>query len=135
MLMRDQPTGDQLLETARSILREELLPALPAEKRHAASMIANAMGIAIRQLLHGDAADQAELDALRRILSLSAADGEAHGPELRPLLIDGNRRLAEWIRLGRADEGPLHRAVREHLFKVTWQKVAESNPKYLAAPG
>lgn len=131
--MRDQPTGEALLETARGILRDELLPALPAEKRHAALMIANAMGIAIRQLQHGDAADRAELDALRRILSLPAADGEAQGPNLRPLLIDGNRRLAEWIRTGRADVGAPHQAVREHLFKVTRQKVAESNPKYLAA--
>ena len=68
--MRGQPTGEQLLETARGLLRDELLPALPADKRHAALMIANAMAIAGRQLKNGEAHDREELAALAALLPL-----------------------------------------------------------------
>lgn len=129
--MRDQPTGDQLLDTARSVLREELLPALPAHKRHAALMIANALSIAARQLKNGDAAERAELAALERLLSESCAAGTDDAVALRSALVAANRKLAHWIRSGRTDEGPLRDGVRAHLAGVIRHKVAESNPKYL----
>lgn len=127
--MRDQPTGDQLLDTARAILREELIPALPADKRHAALMIANAMAIAARQLRNGDAPERDELANLARILSLPAAD-TATGA-LREMLLERNRELCRWIRGGRTDAGSLRHAVRKHLLDTTRRKVEESNPKAL----
>ena len=102
--MRERPTGDQLLEAALSLLRDEVLPALPAEKRHAALMIANAMGIAMRQLRNGDAPEQQELAALERILL--AQPGNDAGPvpsDARDRLLELNRRLSLAIRQGRAD--------------------------------
>jgi hypothetical protein len=42
--------GERLLETARGVLIDELLPVLPADKRHAALMVANAMAIAARTM-------------------------------------------------------------------------------------
>lgn len=127
--MRDQPTGDQLLDTARAILREELIPALPADKRHTALMIANAMAIAARQLRNGDAPERDELANLARILSLPAAD-TATGA-LREMLLERNRELCRWIRGGRTDAGSLRHAVRKHLLDTTRRKVEESNPKAL----
>ncbi|BAL24593.1 DUF6285 domain-containing protein [Azoarcus sp. KH32C] len=127
--MRDQPTGDQLLDTARAILREELIPALPADKRHAALMIANAMAIAARQLRNGDDPERDELANLARILSLPAAD-TATGA-LREMLLERNRELCRWIRGGRTDAGSLRHAVRKHLLDTTRRKVEESNPKAL----
>lgn len=131
--MRDRPTGEELLETARKVLREELLPALPADKRHAALMIANALSIAARQLKNGDGGERAELAALERLLSEPFALRADDGPALRDALGAANRRLSQSIRAGRADAGPLRDEVRRHLADVVRAKVAESNPKYLGA--
>lgn len=129
--MRDRPTGDELLDTARQVLRDELMPALPADKRMAALMIANALSIAARQLKNGDGEERAELAALERLLSepFAATAGDAQGQ--RSALVAANRKLAQWIRSGRADDGPLRDNVRAHLDRVIRHKVAESNPKYL----
>ena len=134
--MREQPSGEHLLETARNLLREELLPALPEQRRHAALMIANAMAIAMRQLKNGEAAEREEAAALERILSIRHNhDVEAVHALARDRLLDLNRRLCQAIREGRADAGPLRDAVREHLLRVARLRVAESNPKYLAPTG
>lgn len=130
--MRYQPTGDQLLDTARTLLRDELIPALPPEKRHVALMIANAMAIATRQLQAGEAPQQREVAELRRMLSAEAGDDTAEGVSARTQLAPLNRRLCERIRVGHADSGPFHDAVWQHLRAVVRQEVAESNPKYLA---
>src|SRR5574338_1428127 len=125
--MRDRPTGDELLETARTVLRDELMPALPADKRHAALMIANALAIAGRQLKNGDTAQRAELDALGRLLSEPpAVTGEVQS--LQSALVAANRKLAAWIRAGATDEEPWRDSVRAHLAAVARRKVAESNP-------
>lgn len=127
--MCDQPTGDQLLETARDVLRDELIPALPSEKRHAALMIANAMTIAMRQLRNGDENERQELVALQQILGYN--EPSRTNNDRVNLLIDCNRCLCQWIREGRADSGQLHDLVWKHLIKVTRHRVTESNPKYL----
>lgn len=131
--MREPPTGDQLLEAALGLLRDEVLPALPTDKRRAALMIANAMGIAMRQLRNGDAAEQQELAALERILLAQP------GPDANPVpsdaqdrLLDLNRRLCLAIRQGQADSVETNDSVREHLLRVARHRVAESNPKYLS---
>lgn len=131
--MRDQPNGAELLDTARGVLRDELLPLLPADKRTAALMIANALSIAARQLRNGDADERAELDALERLLSEPVAVGADDPQALRAALVAANRKLAAWIRAGRADDGPLRDNVRGHLAAVMRRKVAESNPKYVGA--
>ena len=106
--MVDNTHGERLLETARELLREELLPALPAHQRHAALMIANAMAIAAREL---NRRDDASLNAAR-----AAAD----------------RQLCASIRAGRVDEGAAAAQVHAQLLASTRARVEVSNPKYLA---
>jgi hypothetical protein len=127
--MRDQPTGDQLLDTARALLRDELIPALPADKRHSALMIANAMAIAARQLKNGHDAEREELAALEALLATSPAG--APPTSLREALCEGNRQLCQWIREGQADAGALRKGVHRHLLRTIRHKLAESNPKAL----
>ncbi|SIR58747.1 hypothetical protein SAMN05421829_1223 [Aromatoleum tolulyticum] len=136
--MRDEPTGEQLLDSARNVLREQLMPALPAASRHAALMIANAMSIAMRQLQNGDEPERAELRALEKILLAGDGDGDGDGDgageagtSMRARLKELNRRLSHWIRDGQADAGEIRDAVRAHLVQVARTKVGESNPKYL----
>ena len=45
-LPEDRPDGNLLLDVARRVLLEELLPLLPEDRRLDGLMIANAMGIA-----------------------------------------------------------------------------------------
>lgn len=130
--MREQPTGDKLLESARSLLRDELIPALPADKRHAALMIANALGIAARQLKNGDSPEQQEVESLERILSNQPADGQSVRPLLAERLLELNAQLCAAIRDGRTDAGALHESTRAHLLHVARHRVTESNPKFLA---
>lgn len=136
--MRDDPNGIDLLETARTLLRTELIGLLPPERRGQALMIANAMAIAARQLATGNQSDLQELEGLRQLLAVPpfavvAADA------LRPALVAWNGRLGDAIRDGRADPGSaLHADTAAFLLATARRKVEESNPKYLApadAPG
>ncbi|NML15603.1 DUF6285 domain-containing protein [Azohydromonas caseinilytica] len=133
--MRDHPDGAELLAAARALLRDTLLPALPAEHRHAALMIANAMGIAERQLRAGDAPAAAEWQSLHRLLEGETADeaiNRVPAAGLDEELIRLNRLLVQRIRAGEADPGrPLHPGLRHHLEMVALQRLAESNPKAL----
>jgi hypothetical protein len=135
--MRDHPDGAELLQAARALLRDSVLPALPAEQRHAALMIANAMGIAERQLRAGDAPAVEEWRSLRRLLGVGDAADEPAPPsadELDAALLGLNRTLVQRLRAGEADPGQaLHAALRHHLEFVALQRLAESNPKALPA--
>ncbi|BAL24660.1 DUF6285 domain-containing protein [Azoarcus sp. KH32C] len=133
--MRDEPTGEQLLETARNLLREDVLPALPPERKHAALMIANAMAIAMRQLKHGEDGERSEFKALGALLGRSGQDEPAGGADLRRRLKELNREFAHAIRAGRADEGVWRDAARQHLLDSARLKLIESNPKYLGGQG
>jgi hypothetical protein len=119
--MRDRPTGDELLTCARKVVRDEVLTALPADKRHAVLMVMNAMSIAERQLRYGEAPEREELAAIRRLLGEDFSD-----------LAVGNRRLCDVIRGGRADPGRRERgALFAYLRGSGRQRLLESNPKIL----
>ncbi len=132
--MRERPTGGELLTIARKVLREELMPLLPEERRYDALMVANAMAIAARQIAFGDAPERRERQDLAGLLGETVerdgvmAVSEAVG--------DLTRRLSAEIRSGEFDPGtPRHDAVHMFLLDVTVQKLLESAPKYLEAAG
>ncbi len=131
--MRDQPSGAELLAAAQKVMRERILAILPADRKHEALMIANAMSIAARQLEQGEAPERAELQALSGLCELAPV--EAGNPQaLRAALVEANRALAHAIRAGAAVPGQTQRsAILAHLRQVARQRVQESNPKYLKA--
>ena len=53
--MRDEPSGAALLDTARRSLMEEVVPGLSGRPRYVALMVANAIGIAAREIAQADA--------------------------------------------------------------------------------
>lgn len=131
--MRQRPYGHELLETARLLLREELLHTLPEEKKLLALMIANTMGIAARQLAAGDAPAHNEWISLTRILGKDIASS-LPSDNLIEHLSSLNRELCASIREGKTDpDGVLRMPVGDHLREVARQKLLESNPKYLDA--
>jgi hypothetical protein len=102
--MLERPDGPDLLATAREVLLNELLPALPPEKVFAARMVANAMAIAAR-------AAQADVDAVAP----------------RDLA-----QLSREIRAGRHDPGtPSHDGVRAWLRDYARLRAGVSAPKAL----
>jgi hypothetical protein len=133
-LMRAEPDGVSLLDAASLLMRNDILPALPADKRHGALMILKALSIAGTQLKDGDLPMQQELKMLDALSEMKGdtvlSDGDALQMELTAL----NRELVSLIRDGNADEGTqMHDAVFSVLRRMTKQRVMESNPKILDA--
>ncbi|MDC0033263.1 DUF6285 domain-containing protein [Alphaproteobacteria bacterium] len=128
--MRERPTGEELLMIARKLLREELVPLLPEERRYDALMVANAMAIAARQIAFGDAPERHELQDLDDLLG-GTKNKDSTTP-MGDVLGDLYRRLGAQIRKGQVDPGtPCHDSVYAFLLDVTIQKLRESAPKAL----
>ena len=126
--MRNRPYGHELLGIAATTFRDELLPALPEDRKYLAMMRLNALGIAERQLGTGDDAQLAEVAALEALLGVPT-DADA---SLNARLAALNRVLAQRIRKGALDDD---RAAQQLLWAITLQKVRESSPRYLKAEG
>ncbi|MUG33386.1 DUF6285 domain-containing protein [Psychrobacter sanguinis] len=141
--MRELPQGAALLQYAREILRKEILPVLPAEHRLTGLMIANAMGIAARQLHNGDEQDYQELIALRTLLDSlghefispsSTADSQPEKLQFSHILSHTtlqqeltilNRQLAKIIR--KRELKDQQALVFNHLEHITAIRAAESS--------
>lgn len=125
--MRDRPDSGELLQIARTRLLEELLPALPAENKYSALMVAAAMAIVMRELENGDVAETEELAMLCELLG-DDFSGNAG-------LLDANRQFADGLRSGEFELSGANQDLARHILKhVTLYKLAESNPKYLTKP-
>jgi hypothetical protein len=122
--MRHDPKAADLLETARTVLREAILPQLPPSARYQALMVANAMAIAARQIAAGERPVE---EAGRRLAAIHGVPPEP-GLDLEGL----ERRLAADLRRGAFDEpGEAREAVFDHLWRTACDRAAESNPKAL----
>lgn len=121
--MRERPLGSELLEIARSVLREKLLKNLPTELHYDALMIANAMAIAARQLEFGEKPEQEEMASLLALLNETK-----QADNLRAELLRLNRLLVNKVRSGEFDNGA---AAKAHLWAAAVQKCKESAPKAL----
>lgn len=129
-LPEDRPDGNLLLDVARRVLLEELLPLLPEDRRLDGLMIANAMGIAAREL---EAGATPLREALGRLAAIYREPVPAELPdaEASDMLMRLNRRLAADIRAGVFDSGAKHDALLAHLEATTRARLAITNPKIL----
>lgn len=118
--MRDRPGGAELLAEARRLLREELAPSLEGGRRYQALMIANALGMAERELLAGERPLEAERKALAELLGREGS------------LATLNAAFAAALRDGRLAGDPEAYAL---LLAETRSRVAESNPRALEDSG
>ena len=129
-MSRHQTSGAALLEEARALLKDELVGLLPPERRLDALMIANAMGMAERELRAGGDPEAEEIARLATFLdddpSMDAADERAEDcAGLR-------RRLVEAIRAGWHDgDAALHDLL---IRSLTW-RLRETDPRVLEAAG
>lgn len=110
-----------LLEAARAALRGEVMPAVAPERRYEAAMVANAVGIAAREVRQGAAAREAER------ADLAAFYGDDGGAPLDDL----RSRLCRELRAG--DVGARGEArLRGLLLAAVRRRLAISNPDHLA---
>ena len=98
--MRDRPNGAALLEVARLSLLEQVAPALKGQPRYLVLMVANAIGVAAREIKEKDryehawnavarVADDVDDSADARVIglakSLRSAEFDAHSALYRAL--------------------------------------------------
>ena len=91
--MRDQPDARALITECLRVLREELTPELTGEARFKALMLANALGMAQREL--GTASDSGEDAAARELVAeLRKGDHAGKAETYEALREDVLRRVA-----------------------------------------
>lgn len=91
--MRDRPDAEALIAECRRVLRDELAPGLQGEARFKALMIANALGMAQREL--AAPAEQADGEAAARLVAaLRAGKGHGSAETYAALKRDVERRVA-----------------------------------------
>ena len=109
--------AEALLGLAIEMLRSEIAPALPADKRYAAAMIANALDIAMRAVsVEDDAGSLTLLDAFYE-------DGDGTAAQ-----------LSRDIRSGMIDEAT-HPDLRKRLKAHLVSELKVRNPRFLATRG
>ncbi|PKM22026.1 MAG: hypothetical protein CVV10_06380 [Gammaproteobacteria bacterium HGW-Gammaproteobacteria-14] len=118
--MRIRPNGSDLLDAVITVLRDEILPTMPAEQQYSMRMVLNAIGIARRQLSNGTDREQQEQALLTELLGIGGNPEEL------------SRQLAASVRDGQAKSSP---ALKNLLWQVTWRRVEESTPRYLRQEG
>ncbi|MHC8943536.1 DUF6285 domain-containing protein [Advenella incenata] len=122
--MSNQPDAHNLLVTARQLLLDELVPVLDEQHRYAALMIANAIGIAAREIAPPVAEDDIG-KALDAFLAGVGADGEYSS-------VSAEAALAQLIRHRKIPaDRKSGEALTDFLMHLTRSKLRISNPKFL----
>jgi hypothetical protein len=110
-MINDEPDARGLVSIALRTFRDSVLPAVPAERRFEALMIANALGIAERELAaKPDAAQEARIPQLCSDIDAGAYDAPERQADLRKVLWEltrarlaiSNPRLLDPAKLGAA---------------------------------
>lgn len=125
--MNDRPTALELIRIANDTLVTAVLPDAKPEQLYPLRMIANALGIAARELAAHDK-DAAEET---RGLALLYNDSKNPGSPFEDISAR-NRRFARDLRCGRFESNLAQEAqVRQHLITTARRKLAAAYPKGL----
>ncbi|MFK8333019.1 DUF6285 domain-containing protein [Pseudomonas sp. BJa5] len=115
----DNTTAIDLLDTAREVLLDTLLPTLDKAHHYECRMIARAMAVAARQIARGADAERIEAGAVAALLD-----------DQQATTADARARLAGLIRSGAFDH-PDERQQRllEALLRINRARLAITSPK------
>jgi hypothetical protein len=128
--VNDRPDTLELLRCVSHTLTREILPGAQPEQLYTLRMIANALGIATRELESHDTNAVAEMRGLNTLYALyGALDGKTTpAAELHAY----NRHFAQDIRRGAFETSrALEAALRQHLRATAHAKLAAAYPKGL----
>ena len=115
---QDSPTAKALLETAISLLRNQVLPNTPAAQKLNLLMIANAMAIAAREFKGSSELEGAAMSDLKKL----------YPEEMCGSFAELNGILSSDIRSGKFDDSY---AVYSTLVENTRRRLEISNPRHL----
>jgi len=122
--MNDHPDALELIRIASQTLVQDILPGALPEQRYTLRMIANALGIAAREL------ELRDTDSALETLGLNTLYGETKNAED---LQQRNRQLSRDIRRGTFESNSAQQAkLRQHLLATARAKLAAAYPKALA---
>jgi hypothetical protein len=130
--MQDRPTASELLDAVRTFLEADVVPALEGPRQFHARVAANVLAIVGREL----AGEETALGEEWRRLATLLGSGSAVPPgleALRAAVREATATLAERIRRGEADRGPLRDETRAHVRETVRQKLAVANPRFLGS--
>ncbi len=114
--MLDQPKGPDILAAVAKLLRETLMPQLPANAAFQARVAANAIDLVAREITFGETVEREALSRLQALLSRGGS------------LEDLEAELSGRIRRGELD---LHsEGLAEHLWQTTLDKMKIDQPAY-----
>lgn len=124
--MQNQPTANELVESVREFLKEEILPDLDDPRARFRTLVAmNALSILEREIAQEEGLLQTELVRLGRLLGRDeAAPGSLE--KLKARVTELNRDLAQRIRRAETPEGAL-----ESLKLTTRDKLVVASPRFL----
>ena len=131
--MQDRPTVLELLKAVERFLDEQVVPNTDGTVRFHARVSANVMRIVARELEQQEeslSAEWARLDELLR-----TADRPATLAALREGILRRTEELCERIRAGEGDSGPFRERVMGHVRQTVRDKLAITNPDWLARSG
>jgi hypothetical protein len=118
----NQPNAMELMQTARDVLLQQLMPALPEHLRYECRMIASAMAMTCREIDLGPRAEWVEEQRLADVLGIPNLAG------LKPH--DMRALLCQFIRQGLYDRtGDANDTLLGALMEITRANLAVSNPK------
>ena len=121
--MNDHPDALELIRIANQTLAQDILPGALPEQRYTLRMIANALGIAAREL------EARDTDAAVETRGLNTLYGESKNTED---LQQRNRQLSRDIRRGMFESNSAQQAkLRQHLIASARAKLAAAYPKAL----
>ena len=119
--MNDHPNALELIRIAHQTLASEVLPDAKPEQVYALRMIANALGIATRELESHDANTAAETRGLNALYGETKDTRDLHAR---------NRQFAQDIRRGTFEGSSTQEAeLRQHLLTTARAKLAAAYPK------
>ncbi len=137
-MINDDPDARGLIAIALRAFRDTILPLVPADQRFTALMIANALGLAERELATGDTAEPALASAIAGLIDRSIDGGLIDQQSLdgrKEGLAERLPALCAAIEAGRFDGPDDTVALRAVLMDLTRARLAVSNPKRLAEAG
>ncbi|MEN9314319.1 MAG: hypothetical protein RIS35_712 [Pseudomonadota bacterium] len=114
--MLDDPRGTEILEAVSRLMRDTLIPALPAEVVFQARVAANALDLVLRELRTGA---RLEDEARGRLVALLGQDAS---------LTELEAELSRRIREGEVDLASPQ--LLEHLWATTMAKMSVDQPAY-----
>tara|TARA_B100001093_G_C26652984_1_gene938325 strand:+ start:85 stop:456 length:372 start_codon:yes stop_codon:yes gene_type:complete len=115
---QDSPTAKDLLETAISLLRNQVLPNTPAAQKLNLLMISNAMAIAAREFRGSIELEVAAMSDLKRL----------YPNKMRDDFAELSANLSTDIRFGKFDDSD---SVYSVLLDNTRRRLKISNPRHL----